>query len=286
MSASFMSLLPSIIGAGTSLIGDLFGQSGQQDTNAMQMQMMLQNENWQEHMSDTQMQRRVTDLKAAGLNPLLAVNSGGAAMGSVSTPQLGNPGASFQNLGQQMTSALGLQRLKADIDNVNADTKTKEVTVGNVAADTALKGVTIAQVEQALSANLPDANRRKIEQELEQIKQETATSAEQAKTLGAQGKAATAAAGASDAQAATSRAQAKKIGLETDLTDLDVKQRRGLFDEMFMAAAAQARAAQSSAQAQHEFNNSLWGRIWHAITGSSSPTAVGPAIGGAIKAIP
>lgn len=120
---------PAISGA-ASLIGDIFGASSQQQTNAMNLQMMQQNEQWQEQMSDTQMQRRVADLKAAGLNPLLAVGGPGAAMPQVVQPNLQSPGASFQNLGAQASSAMQLYAQASQIANINADTNKKRAETG------------------------------------------------------------------------------------------------------------------------------------------------------------
>lgn len=47
------------------------------------------NRNWQEQMSNTSYQRAVKDMKAAGINPILAYQQGGASTPGGSTAQIG-----------------------------------------------------------------------------------------------------------------------------------------------------------------------------------------------------
>lgn len=66
-----------------------------QEFNAQEAQ---KNREWQEYMTSTAHQREVADLKAAGLNPILSVNSGaGAGTGATAVSPFGGSSAMAQS---------------------------------------------------------------------------------------------------------------------------------------------------------------------------------------------
>jgi len=90
---------------------DAMSSSGQSHTNSQNVALSREQMQFEERMSDTAVQRRVADLKQAGMNPLLAAGSA-ASVPSYTLPNVQNPDAAYQNVGSQAASAVGVYQQK------------------------------------------------------------------------------------------------------------------------------------------------------------------------------
>ena len=84
-----------LTGIGTA-IGGMFGYKGQKDTNVASAQQAQKQMDFQREMSNTAVQRRMADLKKAGINPILAGSKEASSPAGQQAP-VGNPAQAAMN---------------------------------------------------------------------------------------------------------------------------------------------------------------------------------------------
>ena len=181
-----------IIGAAGSILGGAIGSIGASQRNDSQIALSREQMAFQERMSSTAYQRAMADMKAAGLNPILAYKTGSASSPGGSMPNLEN---NLQSLGSGISSAAQSAKTATEVGLVKEQT-TNQVSQTELnrasealtkqmekkaAMDTAVSAMQVDNVISQTRVNNETALNRVVERALGTA--QTSSASEQARIL-------------------------------------------------------------------------------------------------------
>ena len=162
-----MGVLGGLLSGIGSLGSGLFNMFSQNSANEMSERLADKQMAFQERMSNTAYQRSMADMKAAGLNPMLAFSQGGAstpsgAQGSVNAAKMED------FLGKGVQSAMEYKRLDKELDAKdseiavnNAVEQTQRAQASKLANDSKSSAIAATVAQAHLPAELKEAENAK-----------------------------------------------------------------------------------------------------------------------------
>jgi len=163
---------PGIIAAGIGAAADLIGghsaKKAQQKANQQNIALQRENQAWEEKMSNTSWIRGSADMRAAGLNPMLAYSQGGASTPNTSAATV-SPADGFakgiSSAGNKAAQALSLENLAANTAVTREKAKQEQMVTNDMKEDRST--VTITDDEGNTVGGMSPAQRKRMKESFE-----------------------------------------------------------------------------------------------------------------------
>lgn len=146
------------------LIGGAMNMFGQESANAQSAANVQSQEQFQQQMSSTAYQRASTDMKAAGLNPMMMFGSGSAASSpSGSVAQYQSP---LQAASKSIDSTVSNMVAEKTMDKMTDEIANLKATNAKTVAETATEGQRFDEVSSQVWKNLSEKDRTKAQTDI------------------------------------------------------------------------------------------------------------------------
>jgi len=199
------------------VIGGLFASEGQEDANSANRAMSQAQMDFQERMSNTSYQRAVKDMKAAGLNPMLAyIKGGGASTPSGTVMPMQNAVSAGVSSAE---SAARASKVGAEVENIGTSSLLNRANAWLTQSKSDLNNASAKQANE--TANNLSMQAKKISEEIKNIPLEGDRLIALAKQLHETTKLSTFQQGTEKQRAAQMQWLAVKTMVESDLLNLD-----------------------------------------------------------------
>lgn len=182
----FKDLASDVVETAGDFIPGIGDSRAQEKTNETNIKLAQQNREWMERMSNTAYQRAMTDMKAAGLNPLIAYSQGGASTPTSAAPVVS--AAPKTALADAAVKAFtGISTARAATQQANTAQASAESSIGLQGAQTANTVASTERTQAETAKTLDSIKNQKVRRELEKAQIPLAKVKESASSLAQKG---------------------------------------------------------------------------------------------------